>query len=119
MMNDARFLFRHGRWHSAVYLACYAVECQLKAAVCQHLGVEELPKEFHTHNLRWLAESAGLVKALKNNPTIHGAFRQISGMWDAEIRYARKPYDKRAATTFLNDVRRFVRWLSETLLQRR
>ena len=29
MLTDARFLFKHGRWHGSVYLAGYAVECKL------------------------------------------------------------------------------------------
>jgi HEPN domain-containing protein len=100
MLTDARFLFKHGRWHGAVYLAGYAVECKLKAAVCQYLGVEALPESFRTHDIRFLIRSAGLAEAVDNDETVRTQFSRIDGMWRTEIRYAGKPYGKQEAENF-------------------
>ncbi|MBC8232851.1 HEPN domain-containing protein, partial [bacterium] len=101
MLNDARFLLKHGRWHSTVYLGGYAVECKLKAAVCEYLGVEVLPESFRTHDIRFLIRSAGLAEAVNSDKVIQARFRRIDSMWRTEIRYAGKPYGKQAAENFL------------------
>ncbi len=119
MLTDARFLFKHGRWHGSVYLAGYAVECKLKAAVCQHLGVEGLPERFWTHDLQFLIRSTGLAKAVNDDETIRACFRRIDSIWRVEIRYTGKPYGKQEADGFLNDVRRVIQWLNAMLLRRR
>ncbi|MBM3236924.1 hypothetical protein FJZ31_11590 [Candidatus Poribacteria bacterium] len=85
MLNDARFLLQHGRWHSAV-------ECKLKASVCEYLGVNVLPPAFHTHELQALLRSAGLAEALQREPSLWACFRRIDVTWDVEIRYSGKPY---------------------------
>ena len=119
MLNDARFLLKHGRWHSAVYLAGYAVECKLKAAVCRYLGVEVLPESFRTHDIRFLIRSAGLAEAVNSDKVIQARFRRIDSMWRTEIRYSGKPYGKQAAENFLDNVRRVVQWLDTILLRAR
>ena len=118
MLTDARFLFKHGRWHGAVYLAGYAIECKLKAAVCQYLGVEELPESFRTHDIRFLIRSAGLTETVNSDEVIQARFRRIDSMWRTEIRYAGKPYGKQEAEVFLDNVRRVVQWLDAILRAR-
>lgn len=111
MLNDARFLLKHGRWHSGVYLAGYAVECRLKATVCQFIGEERLPPELQTHDLSILLVNAGLEKTLQSNQQVRTYFNFIESVWDVEIRYAAKPYGRNDAEKFLDTVRRFVKWL--------
>jgi HEPN domain-containing protein len=112
MLNDALFLLKHGRWHSAVYLAGYAVECRLKAAVCQFIGARMLPVKLQTHDLWTLLVGAGLEKALQSNQQMRTYFNFIESVWDVEIRYAAKPYGRNDAEKFLDTVRRFVKWLN-------
>jgi len=112
MLNDARFLLKHGRWHSGVYLAGYAVECRLKAAVCQFISAETLPPELQTHNLWTLLVSAGLEETLQSNQQMRTYFDFIESVWDVEIRYTAKPYGRNDANKFLDYVRRFVKWLN-------
>jgi HEPN domain-containing protein len=116
MLNDARFLLQHGRWHSAVYLAGYAVECKLKSSVCEYLGVDVLPPAFHTHELQVLLRSAGLAEALQREPSLWACFRRIDVTWDVEIRYSGKPYGQLEAEKFLDDVRRLLKWLNTMIL---
>ncbi len=111
MLSDARFLLQHGRWHSAVYLAGYAVECRLKAAVCQFLNEKTLPPEFQTHNLWTLLVSAGLEETLEPNQQMRTYFDYIESIWDVEIRYAGKTYRRNEAEKFLDVVGRFVKWI--------
>ena len=111
MLNDARFLLKHGRWHSGVYLAGYAVECRLKAAVCQFISEEILPSELQTHDLWTLLVSAGLGETLQSNQQMKSYFDFIESVWDVEIRYAAKPYRRNDAEKFLDAVGRFVKWL--------
>jgi len=77
MLNDARFLLKHGRWHSGVYLAGYAVECRLKAAVCQFISEEILPSELQTHDLWTLLVSAGLEETLQSNQQMKTYFDNL------------------------------------------
>ena len=117
MLNDARFLLKHGRWHSAVYLSGYAVECKMKASVCEYLGVNVLPPAFYTHELQALLRSAGLAEALQCEPSLWACFRRIDVTWDVEIRYSGKPYGRYEAETFLDDVRRVVKWLDTMIFR--
>jgi HEPN domain-containing protein len=105
--------------HGAVYLAGYAVECKLKAAVCRYLDVDELPERFQTHNIQFLIRSAGLAEAVDSDKVIQARFRRIDSLWRAEIRYAGKPYGKQEAENFLDNVRRVVQWLNTILLRAR
>ena len=118
MLRDALFLLRHRRWHSAVYLAGYTVECRLKAAVCQFLNQKTLPSEFQTHNLWALIVGAGLEQNMESDPQIGTYFDYIESLWDVEIRYAGKTYGRNEAEKFLDAVGRFVRWLNTIFVQR-
>ena len=117
MLSDARFLLQHGRWHSAVYLGGYAVECKLKAAVCEYLGVDVLPSAFHTHEIQVLLRSAGLAEALQLDKSLWACFRRIDVTWGVEIRYSGKPYRRHEAETFLDDVGRLLKWLDVMILR--
>ncbi len=110
-MANAQFLLRHGRWHSAVYLAGYAVECQLKAILCRAKGLSTLPPEYETHDLWRLLEGTGLVERMRRNPDIFRAFERVTRVWTTEMRYAPKPYGRAEATDFFDDLRRVMAWL--------
>jgi HEPN domain-containing protein len=118
MLRDARFLLRHKRWHSAVYLAGYTVECRLKAAICQFLNQRTLPTEFRTHNLWTLLMGAGLDGDLVANPQMRSYFSYMESQWDVEIRYAGKTYGRNDAEKFLDSVGRFVKWLDTILSEK-
>ena len=117
MLKDARFLLKHGRWHSGVYLAGYAVECRSKAAVCRFIRAEKLPPELQTHDLWALLVSAGLERILQSNQQMKIYFNYIESVWDVEIRYAAKPYGRNDAEKFFDAVRRFMKWLDTIVSQ--
>ncbi|MDT7897049.1 MAG: HEPN domain-containing protein [Armatimonadota bacterium] len=117
VLANARFLLRHRRWHSAIYLAGYAVECRLKAAICRVKGLATLPPEYQTHDLWRLLEGTGLVERMRRDPDIFKAFERVTRIWGTEIRYAPKPYGRSEAVDFFDALRRVITWL-EAIAQR-
>jgi HEPN domain-containing protein len=115
VLANARFLLRHERWHSAVYLAGYALECWLKAAVCWAKGLTVLPPEYETHDLQWLLRSAGLQNEVRRTPALSRAFDCAVDLWQTEIRYAGKAYRRAEATQFFEALGRLVPWLERTM----
>lgn len=111
VLDNAKFLLRHGRWHSAIYLAGYSVECLLKAAICQAKGFDVLPSEYQTHELRSLLESTGLGQELRRDRTLVQAFERVNKIWSVEIRYASKPYGRSEAIMFFGALGRLIPWL--------
>jgi HEPN domain-containing protein len=90
---DAELLSAAGRYDSAVYLCGYAVEMQLKAAICQTLGWDEFPsssgefeklRSFRTHDLtvllRLTGKRAAIAKSYQNE------WKEVE-TWNPEIRY--------------------------------
>ncbi len=68
-LEDASLLLAHGRNSSAYYLAGYAVELGLKAAIAKQFFEHVIPdrrfvNSIHTHDLAELATLAGLRAAL-------------------------------------------------------
>jgi HEPN domain-containing protein len=92
-LKDARALFRARRYDGAVYLCGYAVECAMKARICNSLhwaGFPSAAKEFSglasfkTHDLETLLLLSG------REPTIrarHLAVWSEVSRWAPEVRY--------------------------------
>lgn len=107
-IKEAKALYRNGHYHGAFYLAGYALEFSLKAAVCKNLKMEDFfedkPKndptklkegileKFKTHDYRMLIILAGLYNQLENDKRIDVRFainwshiEQMS--WSESCRY--------------------------------
>jgi HEPN domain-containing protein len=68
-LEEALALLDDGHWDGAYYLAGYAVECALKACICNQAGAHDFPpkdtnKTHYTHNLVELIRTAGLQDSL-------------------------------------------------------
>ena len=80
-IKDAEALLERGRHVAAIYLAGYAVECYLKAAIYATLDWEELYSTFAVHDLDGLLLYSGLSKKIDAHPQVRDTFRRIVGEW--------------------------------------
>lgn len=82
-MREAEHLQSGGHFAGAVYLAGYAVECLLKAAICQVLGWSELRSTFAVHDLEGLLLHSGLQRKIEEpaNEAVFRNFKRISEVW--------------------------------------
>ncbi len=64
-IKDAECLLANRRNNGAIYLAGYAVECQLKYAYCQRKDSVYLPGNLEVHDWDRLVNEAGLRKDIK------------------------------------------------------
>jgi HEPN domain-containing protein len=115
VLANARFLLRHRRWHSAIYLAGYAVECRLKAAICRVKGLATLPPEYQTHDLRALLHATGWEQSMAQDRRAWDAFQTVDKIWSVEMRYTTKPYGRREAENFFEALGRLEEWLEQKM----
>lgn len=122
-LREARVLFRGEMFVGSIYLAGYAVECELKHAICSTLAWEHLRRTFQTHDLELLLLHSGLDARLRGNQAVLESYTTISELWrmegDSSIRYCREAaIDRETATLFLNCVEDtrvgVVPWLRRT-----
>lgn len=93
-LEDAVLLLDHHRHASAYYLAGYAVELALKAAISKQFFEQVIPDRtfvnaIHTHNLAELAAFAGLRAALtqaRREPAF-AANWSVTIQWSETSRY--------------------------------
>lgn len=85
-LRDANVLYERERYGATVYLAGYAVECYLKAAICARLAWEALYPTFKIHDLDVLLLHTGLASEIAKAPDVEQSFRQIVGVWKMEGR---------------------------------
>jgi len=92
--EDARILPRAGRWHSAYYLAGYAVECGLKACIAKHIHrtvpSKKFIERFYGHKLDGLLDLAGAKAALQDHTdeAMKRNWSRIVSPWSSEVRYS-------------------------------
>jgi len=83
---DADALFAERRYTGSVYMAGYAVERILKAAICRRRGETYLPREDETHDLTLLLYRSGLGAALAGSD-VGRAFDDLASRWTTSLRY--------------------------------
>jgi hypothetical protein len=115
-LEDAQCLHRARRFHGAVYLCGYALECELKHSICKSrnsstMGLREAKQVGHNlHEL--LARTQRLVE-LSQNQELYLAFEAVSSQWSTEMRYLGARGDERHSTRFLRDSQTVLLWLRE------
>lgn len=89
-LAEATVLVDAEHYAGAIYLAGYAVECYLKAAICAALRWSELRTTFAVHDLEALLDYTGLEPELRQAKAVRERFNKIQGMWrEGRIRYQR------------------------------
>lgn len=68
--QDWETLRRAGRLHGAAYAAILAAEAVLKAKVCKHLFLGELPRDLWMHDILRLARFAGLQEEVAHGTPV-------------------------------------------------
>ncbi|HLX60057.1 MAG TPA: hypothetical protein VKX17_02125 [Planctomycetota bacterium] len=86
-LRDFEALWKAGHFHSAVYMAGYAVEGYLKCAICKTLKIPQLPTDFEFHNLEPLLFYSGFYYELMSDTVVHPSFLGIQKFWKVEMRY--------------------------------
>ncbi len=124
-LREAKALLEVGEYAGAVYLAGYAVECYLKAAICVRLDWGSLLATFKTHNLESLLLYTGLEKRLKDDLLVWLNFKQVVGLWsdgdgNPSIRYQDpRVIDEPTARDFLDCLvgvpEGVIPWLSKAI----
>lgn len=93
-LREAECLRESHLYAGAIYLAGYAVECLLKAAICKALGWGELRSTFAVHDLEGLLLHSGLQQKIEEptNASVLRNFKGIKEVWivvgKQSIRYA-------------------------------
>ena len=85
-LKEARALLKQGHFAGAIYLAGYAVECYLKAAICHTLAWEDLRGTFKTHDLEGLLLYSGFQNELNKDSDVRHSFAKILDIWVMETR---------------------------------
>ncbi|HWE38696.1 MAG TPA: hypothetical protein VG406_19265, partial [Isosphaeraceae bacterium] len=78
-LDDANALFSAGRYASAIAMAFYALEIQLKVVICRRMELKTLPKAFEIHDpeaLMILTGLSGKIGQVKRP-------RAVANHWDA------------------------------------
>ncbi len=112
--RDAQCLYKAGRYHGAIYLCGYAIECQLKANPCTARRVESLEEREAKklgHELAHVLDAARLSGKLIENEDLQIAFSKIANRWSTEIRYSGGGSNKRECQRFLKDSEALLSWL--------
>ncbi len=100
-VREAEALLAAGLWDGAYYLAGYAVECELKAAIITRVQTdpgllfEEKHKNFQrdcwSHSLSSLVKLAGLELQLDNrqqtDPMFQDRWSLVAVKWSEKVRY--------------------------------
>lgn len=115
-LQEADALRGAGCFLAVVYLSGYAVECQLKAAICHTLGWDELRGTFQTHDLELLMLHSGFHAQLHAEPEVAASFVKIQELWSENLRYSNPTmFDEQTAALFSDWVRHpergIVPWL--------
>jgi HEPN domain-containing protein len=110
---DAKVLIKGKRWHTALYLAGYSLECILKYAVCMRNRRLKLPRQYWTHNYDVLLDAAGLRPDLEQpaNAKLLSCYRHVNRLWSVSRRYATSgltPEEVKDTVTMLEELRKWV-----------
>lgn len=124
-LSDAKILHRSGTSANAHYLAGYAVELLLKAAISSRFQANTIPdpswlRDVFQHNLERLVKLAQLEDDLKRDSDTDGEFKarwDIVLEWDETSRYyERQRHDAEALIEAIDDAHHGVfQWLRARL----
>jgi hypothetical protein len=116
--EDAQSLHDNKRWHGAIYLGGYAIECSMKALLCYNKHIDnlrksELYRDGHRgndlHNLqRLLGQVTNLERSIRldRSGQYDPAWKKIVSMWQKdELRYGDKQGNEQESQQFLDAVK--------------
>lgn len=122
--GESRVLLDRGHELGAVYLAGYAVECQLKYAVCERNGLTELPsavqfspdqkiKNLYVHRWSILLVAAQLQRSLSRQVKMEALFSKLDELWGPGLRYRTKRFKPNEASSLYAEIMALYRYFTE------
>lgn len=112
-LQDARVLLKNDRYHGALYLAGYSVECALKWAITRRMDKTYLPAHLEIHDLQKLMGESGLARHLMKEPAIAPLFSALVDEWGPQGRYAASRLDGKKAERLYNQTKQVYEWIIE------
>lgn len=109
-LQDAKVLLKFKRYGGAVYVGGYVIECLLKVAICEYLGVGRLPRQYAVHDLEFLLWVSGLQAELSASAKLLSAFTLIS-RWSINLRYKGAVISAEDAWRFVEAITEVREWL--------
>ena len=112
-LRDAEVLLSNKRFHGALYLAGYSVECALKWAITQHEEGIYLPADLEVHDLQKLMGRSGLAQDLQRDMAISPLFSALVDDWGPQERYAASKLDGKTALRLYKQTNQVYKWILE------
>ena len=114
--EDAETLRQSGRYNGAIYLAGYAVECQIKFAYCRNKGEIYLPAELEVHDWEKLVTAAGLLAEITRQISIAGIYSALVDQWGPSLRYRTAQFSASEANKLYKEIQQLYQFLKEIAL---
>ncbi|RYF72306.1 MAG: HEPN domain-containing protein [Cytophagaceae bacterium] len=124
-LNEAEVLYQAKHYNGSHYLAGYAAEFALKAAICRAMDIEmfdtaevlnQVSKPLKIHNLKTLLVYSGLFRRLQTDRLadleLDKAWSIVSA-WTEERRYEAQACSSPTANRFLKAVEVFLQWIKK------
>lgn len=112
-LEDAKILLNETRFSGAIYLAGYAIECQLKYAFCARNNQFDLPARLETHDWEHLLAAAGRAGHIKTQRPIMVIYEALVERWGPALRYRTRQYAPTEALRLYNDMEALYDFLNE------
>lgn len=125
---DSRELLKVGRYHGAMYLAGYAIECYLKFLICIRFDAADLREATtriakrtgkqpqlmapQAHSFDLLMHHAGLLEDLRRDKDFAKLFAVVNE-WSPGWRYWAHKSTRAEAERFCSAVQKLLIWLKE------
>jgi hypothetical protein len=96
-----------------MYLAGFAIECLLKAALWARRAESDVRRLLFSHELEALRDKNPVLSMqMDRDPTVSEMFAKVCG-WNVYIRYNPKRVDKREAEQFMAHLTEVWQWLRD------
>jgi HEPN domain-containing protein len=112
-LAEAETLLKNHHYNGAIYLAGYAIECQLKFAVCRQKGCTYLPENLEVHDWDVLIAAAGLATDIQAERSISNIYEALAQQWGPALRYRTKKYPPKEATQLYKEMADLYDFLNE------
>ena len=128
-LDDARALLDAARWRCSMYIAGYAVECLLKTKLmhiynCRDLRSLEVELQRRSvlpahrtvfiHDLEELLKLSPGYNRMRQSPRVWMLFKEVN-RWMPGWRYEPNLGTEAEASSFLNAIERFMRWIDNNI----
>ncbi len=112
-LKDGAVLLQQGRYNGAIYLAGYAIECQLKYAYCRRWGCVYLPASLEVHDWEVIVEKTQLRKDMQVQTRMYALYQALADQWGPALRYRTRPIGKTEAERLYRELEELYQFVSE------